>query len=106
MAKSYAIKDEREYPEYEFREFPKHLGFDSDGEEIVVAHADEEAERVGDVVHPKHIGKDRNGKDVIAMTPAEEGWKSKLVIAPKEIATVETDPVRRSPGRPPKTEAA
>jgi hypothetical protein len=101
MPKTYAMQDSREYPDYEFREFPHHLGFDADGQDIVVEHADERAARIGDVVWPKHLGKDKHGKDVIAMTPGEEGWKSKTVVAPKE-----PEEVRRGPGRPPKSEAA
>lgn len=100
MAKSYVIKDEREYPDYEFREYPKHLGFDADGLDIEVKDEDEEIARLSEVVYPKTLGKDRNGKDVIAMGPTEEGWKSKTVV-PGDAA----EPARRGPGRP-KTEAA
>jgi hypothetical protein len=81
MAKSYALKDEREYPEYEHREYPKHLGFDEAGVDIVVANEAEEIERLDHVVWPKLLGKDKSGKDVVAMFPHEEVWKSKLVVA-------------------------
>ncbi len=103
MAKSYVIRDEREYPEYEFREFPKHLGFDADGNDIEVANATEEEDRLSSVVWPKHLGKNKLGKDVVAMTPDEEGWKSKTVVVP---AVERVEEAKRGPGRPPKSEAA
>lgn len=108
MPKSYVIKDEREYPEYEYREYPKHLGFDAEEQEIVVAHAEEEADRASEVVWPKHLGKDKHGRDVVAMTPAEEGWKSKHVAAQKKEIfeeKPESSEIKRGPGRPPKSDA-
>src|SRR4051812_18868513 len=86
MAKSYVMKDEREYPDHEHRDYPKHLGFDEAGVDIIVENEDEEIKRLDHVVYPKTLGKDKFGKDVIAYVPDQEGWKAKLVVA--EVAPV------------------
>lgn len=93
MAKSALPPDTREFPDYEFREYPKHLGFDEAGTDIVVADEKEEIERLDHVVYPKKLGKDKNGKDVFANHPDQEGWKAKLVVA--EVAPAKpSEPVK------------
>lgn len=90
MAKSAIPQDNREWPDHEHREYPKHLGFDAAGIDIIVENEDDEIHRLSDVVYPKLLGKDKNGKPVFANHPDQEGWKSKLVVA-------EPEPVKAAP---------
>lgn len=89
MAKSAIPPDSREWPDHEHREYPKHLGFDEAGVDIIVADENEEIKRLDDVVYPKLLGKDKNGKPVFANHPDQEGWKGKLVVAEPEPVKVE-----------------
>lgn len=100
MAKSAIPPDHRDWPDHEHREYPKHLGFDENGVDIEVKDEDEEIERIGDVVFPKLLGKDRLGKEVVAMWPHEEGWKSKLVVAPKPAPQPEPVKAAEPPKEP------
>lgn len=99
-----------EYPEYEYRPFPKHVGFDEAGEPLTAKDQAEFDELKELAVFPKLLGKDKAGKEVIANTPRDEEFlKGKVVKASVSVENVEnalTDaPVKRGPGRP-KAEAA
>jgi hypothetical protein len=93
MAKSAIPPDHREWPDHEHREYPKHLGFDDAGVDIIVANETEEIDRLDHVVYPKKLGKDKFGKDVVAYLPDQEGWKAKLVVA-------EVEPVKPEASKP------
>src|SRR5690349_1649342 len=98
-----------EYPEYKYRPFPRHVGFDEAGE-VLVAESEEELRRLKELaVWPKTLGKDKAGNEVVAHTPRDEEWlKNKVVKAAIDAAepgNALTDEPRRGPGRP-KTVAA
>lgn len=83
MARSPIPVLNREYPEHEHREFPKQIGLDAAGEQIVV-HSDDEAEsRADEVVYPKLLGYDKNGKPVVSQHPSQDDWKKQAVVAVK-----------------------
>jgi hypothetical protein len=109
MARS-AIPDfGMEYPEYEYREWPKHIGLDKDGEQLVAKDQAEHDRLLPDVAFPKLMGKDKHGKDVIAQIPRDLDWKKdqlvKTSVPETENALTDEAPVRRGPGRP-RAEAA
>ncbi|MDB5584894.1 MAG: hypothetical protein JWR80_10070 [Bradyrhizobium sp.] len=83
MARSPIPVTDREWPEYEYRPFPKQIGLDANGEAIDVNSDDEAAARAHEVVYPKLLGKDKNGKDVIASHPSQEVWMRETVAKPK-----------------------
>lgn len=136
MARSPIPVTDREWPEYEYRPFPRQIGLDANGEAIDVNSDDEAEERAAEVVYPKLLGKNKDGKDVIASHPSQEPWMILTVVKPKvdqAVAKAEqeqaerdaaelqrkaaeydrimaeqnaTNEVKRGPGRPPKSEAA
>lgn len=83
MARSPIPVTDREWPEYEYRPFPKQIGLDANGEAIDVNSDDEAQARAGEVVYPKLLGKDKDGKDVIASHPSQEVWMVHTVVKPK-----------------------
>jgi hypothetical protein len=96
-----------EYPEYEHRDWPKHVGFDIGGEALT-ANSQEEFEALqSEAIWPKHMGKDKNGKDVIAASPTED-WKKELVVKTSVPSTDEENALqpKRGPGRPRTEQAA
>jgi len=95
-----------EYPEYKYRPFPRHVGFDEAGE-VLVAESEEEFRRLKELaVWPKTLGKDRHGNEIVAHTPRdEELLKAKVVkdaIDAAEPVNALTGETRRGPGRPAK----
>lgn len=104
MARS-AIPDfGTEYPEYVYRAWPKHVGFDADGEALTAKDQAEFDAMKADAVWPKSLGKDKHGNEIIAHTPRDEDWlKNKVVKAAidnAEPVNSLTDEPRRGPGRP------
>ena len=104
-----------EYPEYKYQAWPKQVGLDVNGEQIVAQNQEEYDELKPLAVYPKVLGKDREGKDVVAHTPRDAQWlKDRVVRAdatnslmqPLSVDTSNAEPLKRGPGRPPKTEAA
>lgn len=132
MARSPIPVTDREWPEYEYRPFPKQIGLDANGNAIDVIDEHEERARAGEVVYPKLLGKDKHGKDVIASSPPQEVWMALTIVRPKEDPKVREaaeaeaaelarkaaeydrlmaekavpEEAKRGPGRPPKSEAA
>lgn len=104
-----------EYPEYKYQAWPKQVGLDANGDQIV-AHSQEEYDELKPLaVYPKVLGKDRDGKEIIAHTPRDSQWlKDKVVrtdaannlMQPMAVDTSNAEQVKRGPGRPPKSEAA
>jgi len=88
-----------EYPEYEYRAWPKYVGLDEEGLALI-AKDQAEFNRFKEIaVFPKSLGKDRDGKELIAQNKRDEEWlKGKVVKT--ENALTEEQPVRRGPGRP------
>lgn len=83
MARSPIPVSDFEFPEYKFRPFPRQIGLDANGDAINVNSDDEAAERADQVVYPKLLGKDKNGRDVIASHPSQEPWMLVTVVKPK-----------------------
>jgi len=80
MARSPIPMTMQEWPEYEYKPFPKQVGLDADGNQII-AHKEDEIEGLQAlVVYPKKLGKDKNGKALIAQHPSQEVWMTKLVV--------------------------
>jgi len=73
-----------EYPPYEYHPWPKQVGLDADGEQIVAHNQDEYDELLPTIVFPKIMGKDKNGKDVIARIPRDLEWLKGQVVTPPE----------------------
>jgi hypothetical protein len=103
-----------EYPEYVYRAWPKHVGFDEAGEALTANNQAEFDELKELAVFPKVLGRDRHGNDVVAATPRDEDFAKARVVKTVEVAATEvnnslTGEPRRGPGRPPnasKSEAA
>lgn len=91
MARSPIPVSQQEWPEYEYRPFPKQIGLDANGDAITVNSKEEAEERAGEVVYPKTLGNDKEGKTLVATDPSQEVWMSRLVVKPKEDA--KPDPV-------------
>lgn len=102
-----------EYPAYVYRAWPKHVGFNEAGEPLTAQNQAEFDEMKELAVFPKVLGQDRNGNDVVAATPRdEEFFRSRVVKSDTGNAAntlLGTGEVKRGPGRPPnasKSEAA
>ena len=83
MARSPIPMTMQEWPEYEYRPWPKQIGLDADGNAIDVQNEEEAEARRGEVVYPKTLGKDKDGKPLVASHPSQEPWMNKLVVAEK-----------------------
>lgn len=98
-----------EYPDYVYRPWPKWVGIDAEGNHLEAESEEEFRRLKEIAVYPKVLGKDRDGKDVVAQSERDEKWFAsrvvKAVAAPVENALTEEAP-RRGPGRPPKEAAA
>jgi hypothetical protein len=76
-----------EYPEYERRQWPKYVGLDADGEALIAKDEAQFEELKELAVYPKVLGKDRHGNEVVAQNPRDEQWfKAKVVHAAIEEA--------------------
>jgi len=77
-----------EYPEYKYDPWPRQVGLDAHGEQIVANDQKEYDELLPTVVFPKIMGKDKAGKDVIAYIPRDLSWKKDQVVTPPEDPAV------------------
>ncbi len=72
MAKRAAIpQDNREYPDYEYREYPKWVGRDEFGQDLIANTAEDVAGLEERKVYPMVLGLDNRGRRVEAMHPDE-----------------------------------
>jgi len=95
-----------EYPEYEYRAWPKYVGIDAEGNTLEALN-EEEFRRLKELaVYPKNLGKDRDGNDVVAQNARDEQWFASRVVKTEAANALTDEPIRRGPGRPPKVEAA
>lgn len=87
MAKRSAIpEDNREYPEYEYREFPKYVGGDQYGQPLIAQRPEDVAGLEALKVYPKAVGRNRDGKTVFANSPDEVELRMGEVVQPIEEA--------------------
>ena len=88
MARS-AIPDfGKEWPEYEYKPFPKYVGSTVDGEAIIANDEKEYEALKGTEYFPRVMGKDKAGKDVIAQKPRDLEWLKGQVATPPEDPAV------------------
>lgn len=90
MAKKSAIpENNREFPEYEYREFPKYVGGDEYGQPLI-AQKPEDVEALLELkVYPKELGLNRDGKTVFANSPDEVTLRMGEVVKPLPSAEPE-----------------
>ena len=85
MAKRSAIpQDTKEWPDYEFRAFPRWIGRDEFGQDLIANSAEEVEELSKLRVYPMDLGLDRHGKLVQALHPDEVSIKKTWVTRPVE----------------------
>jgi hypothetical protein len=93
-----------EYPEYVYRPFPKFAGLDASGEALIADSDEEYRRLKEIAVYPKVLGKDKHGNEIVAQNPRDEEWfASKVVhdaIDDAKPSNALTDEPRRGPGRP------
>lgn len=88
MARS-AIPDfGKEWPEYEYKPFPKFVGLNELGEAIIAKDEKELAALKGTEFFPRVMGRDKDGKDVIARRPRDLEWLKAQVVTPPEDPAV------------------
>lgn len=90
MAKKLAIpEDHREWPDWEYRPFPKWLGRDELGNDLIAnTEADLEA-LTPQVVYPIELGRNAKGVVITAMHPDELQMKKNQVAKPLEEAAAD-----------------
>lgn len=85
MARRAAIpQDTREWPDYEYRPFPRWVGRDEFGQDLVAQTAEDVEVLEERKVYPKVLGLDAKGNKVQAMHPDELSIKQKQVTRPIE----------------------
>lgn len=85
MAKKAAIPlDTREWPDYEYRAFPKWVGRDEFGQDLVANSEEEVATLEKRKVYPQDIGYDRMGNLVQILHPDEASIKKTWVVRPMQ----------------------
>lgn len=77
-----------EWPEYEYRPFPRYVGADQFGEAIIAKDEKEYEALKGTEYFPRVMGKDKDGKDVIAQNPRDLEWLKASVVTPPEDPAV------------------
>jgi hypothetical protein len=102
-----------EYPEYEYRAWPKYVGLDEEGLALIAKDQAEFNEMKELTAYPKVLGKDKHGKEIVANNPRDEEWFKSRVVHSDAGHNALTNAghnnysgeVRRGPGRPPKEAA-
>lgn len=69
-----------EYPEYVHRAWPKYVGLDETGEALIAKDDEEYRRLKEIAVFPKVLGKDRDGKEVVAQNERDEEWLASKVV--------------------------
>lgn len=95
----------QEYPDYEYKAWPKYVGMTAEGEALIAKDQAQFDAMKDDVAYPKVLGKDKHGNDLIAQNPRDEDWLKAKVHVDKAVENALHGDVRRGPGRP-RTEAA
>ena len=91
-----------EYPDYEYRPFPKYVGMDDAGEALI-AKDEKEIDKLKELaVYPKVLGKDKNGNEIVAQTPRDAEWLKDKVAKSETVNALTGETERRGPGRPAK----
>lgn len=85
MAKFPVPESNVEWPEWEYRPFPKWIGRDADGADLIAQDESEVKDLEKRKVYPKVIGKNRDGNDIIALNAEEELQKKSQIV--EQVAT-------------------
>lgn len=86
MAKRVAIpQDNKEWPDYEYRPFPRWIGRDEFGQDLTAKTEAEVADLEKLRVYPMDLGLDRKGQLVQALHPDEVAIKKTWVVRPVEV---------------------
>ena len=88
-----------EYPDYEYRAFPKYIGLTAEGEALIAKDKSEVDEMKELAVFPKVLGNDKHGNEIVAQNPRDEEWLASKV-AKDEPENALTSEIKRGPGRP------
>lgn len=92
-----------EYPDYEYRAWPKYVGLDEGGDALIAKDQDEFRRFKDIAVYPKVLGNDKHGNEIVAQNPRDEEWLAgKVAKASVEANALTGEEVRRGPGRPAK----
>lgn len=88
MAKRVSIpQDNKEWPDYEYRPFPRWVGRDEFGQDLT-ANSEAEVEELSKLkVYPMDLGLDKKGNLVQALHPDEVAIKKNWVTRPVESVT-------------------
>jgi len=98
MAKFPVPESNVEWPEWQYRPFPRWIGRDVDGAALIAQDESEVKDLEKRKVYPKVIGKNREGNDVIALN-AEEEQQKKSQVDPEKSKIADAKPE----GKPGKT---
>ena len=71
-----------EWPEYVFRQFPAFIGRDANGADLIANDADEAKALLKEKVYPKVLGVNKAGNEILALTPDDERLKASDVVKP------------------------
>lgn len=92
MAKKLAIpEDRREWPDWEYRPFPKWLGRDEVGADLIANSEAEVEELMRQVVYPIDLGHNAKGALIQAMHPDELQMKKNQVTRPLAVEKAEAE---------------
>lgn len=106
MAKRVAIpQDNKEWPDYEYRPFPRWIGRDEFGQDLTAKTEAEVADLEKLRVYPMDLGLDRKGNLVQALHPDEVAIKKTWVVRPAE-AVAESGNKLTGDEKPSKTKKA
>lgn len=88
MARRAAIpQDNKEWPDYEYRAWPKWIGRDEFGQDLVANSPEDVPGLEERKVYPKELGLDAKGNKVEALHPDELSTKKTLVVRKIEQVT-------------------
>lgn len=89
-----------EYPDYEYKAWPKYVGMTADGEVLTAKDQVQFDEMKEIAAYPKVLGKDKHGNELVAQNPRDEDWLKAKVHVEKAVENALNGEVRRGPGRP------
>ena len=103
MAKFPVPESNVEWPEWQYRPFPRWIGRDENGADLIAQNEDEAKALAKDVVYPKTLGVDKKGNDVVALDPTEERLKQSDVVPgakPNKLTDKEPAPAPKEDPKP------
>lgn len=89
-----------EYPDYEYKAWPKYVGMTAEGEALIAKDKAQFDEMKELAAYPKVLGKDKHGNELVAQNPRDEAWLSAKVHVDKAVENALAGEIKRGPGRP------